>query len=451
MEYSHEFEYNDQTRHNTNNHEKVEEANNNHHFPIIPYKVSHYKEIEGILSLCKTANLDKTSFSFNTDSPYYSPSSKPSIYSISSSSNDFYMETGWSEDRKYSLRENFEKKLRNIYKSLPKGVYGDNLNIETKCDENIRSARDIEYPDFTVSDELLEELKRKWEKSYLFPHQVEIKPYKINMYSQGGKFAPHKDTPSKGFIGTMVYVLYNTSDAVFVVGGQEYKLEENKGVGFYGDVVHELKPITNNGFRVTLTCNVFVAPTLYSDVIASNNNKEFENIHALRMQIVKQQMEVLTKKYHGFGILSNYQYSHENEPTGLKGVDYYIKSALKAQNLDNFYDVNVVKYTSETFIQKSSSSAVYLLLEEDLAAYSFGNDEINININKKNKLNKNRDSKYLNDDGDKDIDINICRKGIRFFGFENKETFWSKTITEFSPYFGNDVTYKLIIIRKKLY
>ena len=91
----------------------------------------------------------------------------------------------------------------------------------------------------------------------MLPSDVRIEPYKINFYNEGGQFAKHVDTPSVGFVGTIVIIIHDSESKLgyydnryFSVHDQEMSSKIGNVIGFYGDIPHELRRVT--GFRVTL-------------------------------------------------------------------------------------------------------------------------------------------------------------------------------------------------------
>jgi hypothetical protein len=71
--------------------------------------------------------------------------------------------------------------------------YGDMQALETKVDDEVRSAGEIPA-EFSVETTLLEQILAKWATHFL-PRKVRAEPYKIHIYGHEGHFKSHRDTP----------------------------------------------------------------------------------------------------------------------------------------------------------------------------------------------------------------------------------------------------------------
>jgi hypothetical protein len=307
----------------------------------------NYKEIFENLEKCVEIEGKKTSFKFRLSEKDLEPSEL--IF----------------KDLSYPFKE---ESLRKIYSTLPKGSFGDQKKLETRQDDKVRNARDIFSSEINASPKLLATLKEWWRRNTLVPKDVEVIPYKVNFYAQGGKFLPHKDTPLLHFVGTIVVCLFNTSNAIFKVQDQQFNLGELECVGFYGDAVHELKEITNNGFRVTLTLNVFAKDETWTSGILN----QFTD---LKIDEIKKQLVILIEKYRNFGILSNRMYCLEENENGLKGLDAYLYHILRLIQQERkqagkpFVLQNVCVVEKYEKVEFDFDSMVYLLRDEDMIAY----------------------------------------------------------------------------------
>lgn len=187
--------------------------------------------------------------------------------------------------------------------------YGNLTSMTTDYDPHVRSARELngvpaqnsdvaEASQATsqaipvqvqVSDGLLISLAKLWTSRMTDP-DVRVQLYKMNLYRQGDHFAPHRDTPELGLLGTIVLCVFrqqedsNTENSNGMVSsvtssqasshrkrqkqrqeagenrlevnGHLYELKAGMGVMFYSDVPHCVKPILDR-LRITLTFKVF--------------------------------------------------------------------------------------------------------------------------------------------------------------------------------------------------
>ena len=245
-----------------------------------------------------------------------------------------------------------------MHASLPPGTFGDLRDLSTRVDIEVRNARDLTADQFTVSKDFIREIGEEWAKSGLFPADVDIVPYKVNLYAQGGKFRKHVDTPSLSFAGT------TEDDQTYVYHHHDTKMLS--GVGFYGDQFHTLTPIENNGFRATVTFQVFHR----QEVVSSSS------LQKLKFQAIKDTMRPILEQFSGIGFLTDSQYSFEEDK--LKGVDAYIHCAIA--ELQGELGPGSFHLTQECVVDKSyvfddsyddpsMESKVYRLRDADMQSY----------------------------------------------------------------------------------
>lgn len=144
----------------------------------------------------------------------------------------------------------------------------------TRYDRAVRDAMQLmaEHGGFSVegfdpeSDGILKRIQRQLLPRD--PNPITAELYSLNVYTEGGHFAPHKDTPrGDGMFGTLVVCLparFHNGNLVLCHRGviQKHKwsaaIEEQKSptqlhwTAFFGDVNHQIERIWN-GVRVTLT------------------------------------------------------------------------------------------------------------------------------------------------------------------------------------------------------
>jgi hypothetical protein len=96
----------------------------------------------------------------------------------------------------------------------------------------------------------------------LAPHyDVELRPYKLVIYQEGGHFDAHRDTVrGDGHIGTLVLILnstYSGGELEITHNGQtEVVTGPYSWVAMYGDCLHKINPVTS-GTRVSLIFDVY--------------------------------------------------------------------------------------------------------------------------------------------------------------------------------------------------
>jgi hypothetical protein len=93
-----------------------------------------------------------------------------------------------------------------IYDSASPATFGDLAAMETRVDPLVRSGRELPAGRFAVSADLCTWVEQTWAKCFQ-PANVRVEPYKINIYGPGDRFAPHRDTPEAGLVGTFLVAL----------------------------------------------------------------------------------------------------------------------------------------------------------------------------------------------------------------------------------------------------
>lgn len=96
-----------------------------------------------------------------------------------------------------------EDNLKQLFERANPASFGDQMNLKTIVDENVRKGRDIDSTSFQVSNEIIKFVEDTW-NSHFYPSNVKAVPYKINLYQKGDKFIGHKDTPDKNLVGTFL-------------------------------------------------------------------------------------------------------------------------------------------------------------------------------------------------------------------------------------------------------
>ncbi|CZT25737.1 uncharacterized protein RCC_11406 [Ramularia collo-cygni] len=95
---------------------------------------------------------------------------------------------------------------------------------------------------------------------------VKLEPYKLLIYGEGAMFKPHRDTEkAEGMFGTLVIALsspHQGGDVAVSFNGKQKVMETSPDsawstsfLAWYGDVLHEVRPVTK-GYRIVLTYNM---------------------------------------------------------------------------------------------------------------------------------------------------------------------------------------------------
>lgn len=179
--------------------------------------------------------------------------------------------------------------------------FGDLVEHKTKIDTNIRKALEVKAEDISFIFDKEKKNKSKYDLDFLnditkeisysvFKQPIDVSFYKLNVYSVGGHFATHVDTPTDAnlFLGSLIVSLpsQHKGGALKVNHqGQQVSFDfssesNNKDVvqfaSFFGDCTHEIEEVTE-GTRITLAYSVFRKPTVVVVATDGSNKMEEEN------------------------------------------------------------------------------------------------------------------------------------------------------------------------------
>ena len=161
--------------------------------------------------------------------------------------------------------------------------FGDLKEMKTVVDSEVRLASEIESERFKMvrkhvymsKSRMIEGgfpgitlIKQHIEDTLTPGRSVRLDQYKLNVYSKGGFFRPHVDTPSgHDMIGTLVLCLPSTHKGgelcinhdglqhVFDFSQESSDSNRVQWAAFYSDCIHEVKPVLD-GQRVTVTYKI---------------------------------------------------------------------------------------------------------------------------------------------------------------------------------------------------
>ena len=155
---------------------------------------------------------------------------------------------------------------------------------ERVYDENYRLAREILPERFKLNFDPIENsngiLSNIATVCRIRTYSISTQLYKVNSYGPGGFFRAHKDTPREAHhIGTLVIALptafeggeftlrHESTEHVldWSINGRGEYVNELHWIFFYSDVEHEINPV-KNGYRITISYNIYGNRKLYHDV-----------------------------------------------------------------------------------------------------------------------------------------------------------------------------------------
>ncbi|KAL6302913.1 hypothetical protein BKA93DRAFT_750883 [Sparassis latifolia] len=204
--------------------------------------------------------------------------------------------------------------------------FGDVRTQETKVDKDIRDAREIPASEFTVSDGLVQEIKKQWGEHFI-PSAVRVEPYKIHIYGPGGLFEFHRDTPERDLVGTFLVGLGdNCEGGLLIIGHDDYydpysygvKANPGSWAAFYPDVVHCVNKI-EKGHRAVIAFKVYRTGDAAAERIGFQASPE-----ALPQQKMG---DVLSKMQLPFGVLLAHKYCIGT--VELNGLDNMLHAAAE--------------------------------------------------------------------------------------------------------------------------
>jgi len=256
-------------------------------------------------------------------------------------------------------------------------TFGDLKSQVTLVDDSVRSALECKEANFRCVDrDLFENAKEycdpiEWtskdfytieeRSSYLQAIQalishklcgkdVELVPYKLNVYKKGGFFKPHVDTPTdpEKMIGSLVICFpcsHEGGELVVRHRGLEHVFDFSKSsnvknsvswAAFFSDCVHEVKPV-KSGSRITMAYSIMVGsqkcelkelPNKYKIFpfeMGPNMKTEYPTVHDLAQTI-----KTTNGRYLGMFLSHKYTMS-AIKPENLKGTDAFLWGLLSQE------------------------------------------------------------------------------------------------------------------------
>lgn len=274
--------------------------------------------------------------------------------------------------------------------------FGNMMKQETQHNAQVRSSRELDASQFTVSEQILDEVAMKWGEEFiprslnlicnektlsiwgqrLIPHSVTVQPYKIVIYGPGDHFQFHKDTPEENLCGTFLISLYGDCEpsSAFEIRwqGKSFKWSGRGWCAFYPDIPHRVE-VLQSGYRAILSFKIYARD--------QEGLQEWSTNAAAKME-----MESLVKELQNLdvsvGILLSHHYGYDSK--SIYGCDKLLLDTLKEKGLgvdlkpvlvrffgegrdpgdDNSYRRSY--YPSASYKQGSMRSSVYSITDEAL-------------------------------------------------------------------------------------
>jgi predicted 2-oxoglutarate/Fe(II)-dependent dioxygenase YbiX len=175
---------------------------------------------------------------------------------------------------------------------------------------------------------------------------LELRPYKLVIYQDGGHFDAHRDTVrGDGHIGTLVLILnseYTGGELEITHNGQtEVVTDPYSWVAMYGDCLHKINPVTS-GTRVSLIFDIYAKRVCINERDfwhgGCDPEAEFGITDSNRVAILEGIEAVFTNNYGTLIICLAHMYPlNQAAPEFLKGGDRALYELLQ-----DAYDLEVV-------------------------------------------------------------------------------------------------------------
>ncbi|KAK7687692.1 hypothetical protein QCA50_008908 [Cerrena zonata] len=246
------------------------------------------------------------------------------------------------------------EELKHLSETCEQATFG--RNQESVLDEQYRKSRKLDSTQFVpyldvnnlkFTDILHEDLLPDGQRD----KNIRIERYKLNVYEPGSFFKPHVDTPrGEDMFGSLVivfptphegggFVLRDKNKEWTIDAASEMKSMSGPCItyiAFYGDVEHEVLPITA-GYRVTITYNLYfdskpIPP--YSKI----SDDSFQQLWVAFEEMLADPFILPDGGYLGFGLRRQYGLSHTTKldalSENLKGGDALLMQVCRDLSLD---------------------------------------------------------------------------------------------------------------------
>lgn len=273
--------------------------------------------------------------------------------------------------------------------------YGDVNANATLSNPEIRKGLELEIDNINVKINplLLQHLYtivRKTLSIPLYSNTLRIVPYKIHFYKEGDFFVPHRDSPEKDLLATIVVNLKGDSSCFVINSNVSWLPDQGNVCIFYTDFLHEIKPVT--GERETITFRVF--SDKQRELQNEDDDDDDYNSSCNNFVTDSDLLQKILSEHQKFGVLLQHgyiaQHLHLSE-IRFKGLDLVLFNFLKQWELEsklNFrYHIQPVvvvqtslgdAYSSRPSYSSSESEeedGVVTKYRERINLYNFNNDQ----------------------------------------------------------------------------
>eukprot|EP00026_Physarum_polycephalum_P004039 Phypoly_transcript_04056.p1 GENE.Phypoly_transcript_04056~~Phypoly_transcript_04056.p1 ORF type:complete len:720 (+),score=149.53 Phypoly_transcript_04056:104-2263(+) len=267
--------------------------------------------------------------------------------------------------------------------------FGDLKTMQTKLDPNVRVALECNSDRFEFQTNL-RNVTRYIKAKLNNDKNVELTPYKLNIYEPGGFFKEHVDTPVNPgeMIGSLVVCLpseheggelivsHNGISQTFDFSQKSANKNLIQWAAFYSDCIHEVKPVTK-GTRITVTFLVSKtdAAQYYYGKPDFKKNQFFcgpvdATMSTAKIDSLLEHMSGLPTSVKKFGLFLSHKYTTTaiNMET-LKGADKLLVEKLGAKWNYDLSSVIYSEYTKEYVGEYRHENKQYS--ERDGLVYAF--------------------------------------------------------------------------------
>jgi hypothetical protein len=274
-----------------------------------------------------------------------------------------------------ALKDISLEKVEKWYATATNSGFGNVLKQETQHDTQVRSSRELDTTQFTVSQDILNDIALRWGEEFVpksrhlitspeslsiygqkfIPQSVTVQPYKIVIYGPGDHFQFHKDTPEENLCGTFLISLYGGCQSSWVFEIRQHgesfiwsgRDDKNGWCAFYPDIPHCVKPL-ESGYRAILSFKIY----------AKNQKGPQEwNTNAAAKMKMESLVDGIQNLGVPVGILLSHHYGYDSK--SIYGCDRLVLDALKKKGLEVDLKPVLIRFYGEGPTPNGKDSRVY--------------------------------------------------------------------------------------------
>ena len=294
-----------------------------------------------------------------------------------------------------------------LVKLCDRSKYGDLKTQTTVLDETVRKAFEIPGDKLVLTERCEKILKTIVLDDYLgdlyqFDGSIDflwLKLNKLNVYTKGGHFQTHVDTPKTNMLGTLVLELpYDYEGGEFIINEKSMTEAKHGGLAFYSDMPHRIQEV-KSGCRVSLTFYIMIDAKEYRKHYGKHNvNRIIKDKEYFEHEDLDEIVDALISKMKEegeLGLLLSHNYSSTEIDLDLpKGQDAALVNYLKRENMCNVSEVFPV--ATDVSEEWDYYCGDYNISE---TVYRFTEDDIIVTAAKMNNPNTHLEYKPLEGDG----------------------------------------------------